>query len=173
MFLCQSSWEKISLALDTILLDVYSVNHKVYLKVKTFLRRSPMKIHELAQKTGLTAPTLRFYEKEGLLDTDHVRRGENNYRNYCEEAVIHLLGIKKMQAAGFTLAELKELMLAGGANELTAQKKVALLRQKMQEIDQKQAELAQIQTYLAQMLAHKLALIEADDSMLIDSLSPT
>ena len=58
-----------------------------------------MKIHELAQKTGLTAPTIRFYEKEGLLDTRHVRRGENNYRDYGEEAVEHLLVIKEVQAA--------------------------------------------------------------------------
>jgi DNA-binding transcriptional MerR regulator len=45
-----------------------------------------MKIHELAQKTGLTAPTIRFYEQEGLLDTHHVRRGENNYRDYYQKA---------------------------------------------------------------------------------------
>ena len=27
-----------------------------------------MQINELAKKTGLTVPTIRFYEKEGLLD---------------------------------------------------------------------------------------------------------
>lgn len=125
-----------------------------------------MKIHELAQKTGLTAPTIRFYEKEGLLSPGHVRRADNNYRNYCEEAVRHLLMIKKMQAAGFTIAELRELKLAYEANELPPQKKVELLRQKMKEIDRKQAELDQIQTYLAQMLARKLALINAEEKTL-------
>ena len=68
-----------------------------------------MKIHELAKKTGLTAPTIRFYEQEGLLDARHVRRTENNYRDYCEEAIEHLLMMKEVQAAGFTLAEFKEL----------------------------------------------------------------
>ena len=33
-----------------------------------------MFISELAQKTGLTSHTIRFYEEEGLLDTRHVRR---------------------------------------------------------------------------------------------------
>ncbi|WP_231575312.1 MerR family DNA-binding transcriptional regulator [Paenibacillus sp. FSL P4-0081] len=46
-----------------------------------------MKIQELADKMGLTIHTIRFYEKEGLLDERHVRRESNNYRNYSEEAV--------------------------------------------------------------------------------------
>lgn len=120
-----------------------------------------MKIHELAQKTGLTTPTIRFYEKEGLLDTRHVRRGENNYREYCKEAVNHILIIKKIQAGGFTLAEIKELIQADQAHELPQQKIVDLFLQKMKEIDKKKEELEQIQTYLAQMIVHKKALIEA------------
>jgi len=71
-----------------------------------------MKIHELAQRTGLTAPTLRFYEKDGLLDTRYVRREANNYRDYCQEAVELLQMLKKFQAAGFTLAEFKALIQA-------------------------------------------------------------
>ncbi|MBA2681507.1 MAG: MerR family transcriptional regulator [Ktedonobacteraceae bacterium] len=86
-----------------------------------------MKIHELAQRTGLTAPTIRFYEQEGLLDARHVQRGENNYRDYCEETVKHLLMLKKLQAVGFTLAEFKELIQADETNELTRQKKVRIL----------------------------------------------
>lgn len=122
-----------------------------------------MKIHELAQKTGLTAPTIRFYEQEGLLDTRHVRREENNYRDYCQGAVKHLLILKKFQAAGFTLAEFKALIQADKANELPLPKVVELLRQKQQEIARKQAELEQVQTYLAQLLVDKLALMAMEE----------
>lgn len=121
-----------------------------------------MKIHELAQKTGLTAPTIRFYEQEGLLDARHVQRGENNYRDYCEETVKHLLLLKKLQAVGFTLAEFKELVQPDETNELTQQKKVRFLRQKIEEIDRKQAELEQIHADLAGMLARKLARMDAE-----------
>lgn len=121
-----------------------------------------MKIHELAHKTGLTTPTIRFYEKEGLLDTPYVRREANNYRDYCQEAVELLLLLKKFQAAGFTLAEFKALIQANKAQELSLPKIVELLHQKMKEIDRKQAELEQVQTYLAQMLAHKMALMGAE-----------
>jgi MerR family copper efflux transcriptional regulator len=122
-----------------------------------------MKIHELAQKTGLTAPTIRFYEKEGLLDARHVRRRTNNYRDYSEETVEHLLQLKKLQIAGFTLAEYKALMQAHALHELSRQKIVEIFSQKMEEIDRKKAELEQIQAYLAQMLAHKLALMDAKE----------
>ncbi len=122
-----------------------------------------MKIHELAHKTNLTAPTIRFYEKEGLLDRRYVRRGANNYRDYCEEAVNYLLLIKKLQAGGFTLAELKELIQAYEAHELPLEKIIDLFHQKTREIDSKKAVLEQTQTYLAQMLVHKMMLMGAEE----------
>lgn len=118
-----------------------------------------MKIHEVAQQTGLTVPTLRFYEKEGLLGTRYVRRSANNYREYCQEAIRLLLIIKRMQTAGFTLAEIKELIQAYESQELTWLKIVDIFLQKMKEIDRKHAELEQIQTHLEQMLVHKMALL--------------
>jgi MerR family copper efflux transcriptional regulator len=53
-----------------------------------------MKIKELAEKTGLTAYTIRYYEKEGLLDSQHFQRDENNYRNYNEKAIERLKSFK-------------------------------------------------------------------------------
>lgn len=115
-----------------------------------------MKINELAKRTGLTAPTIRFYEKAGLLDTRHVRRGDNNYRDYCEEAVEHLLVIKEVQAAGFTLAEFKELDEACNAGSLVTQKAAIYLRRKMAAVGEKIAELERVQAYLNSKLAEML-----------------
>ncbi|RUS46058.1 MerR family transcriptional regulator [Cohnella sp. AR92] len=122
-----------------------------------------MKIHVLAQKTGLTPSAIRFYEKEELLDARHVQRGENNYRDYGEEAVDHLLMIKKLQAVGFTLAELKEVTQANEVNDLPLSKKIELLSQKMQEIERKKEELEQAQEHLARMLANKMALLDSTE----------
>lgn len=66
-----------------------------------------MRIQELADKMGLTIHTIRFYEKEGLLDARHVRRESNNYRNYSQEAVERLRLIKNFQSIGCSLAELE------------------------------------------------------------------
>jgi MerR family copper efflux transcriptional regulator len=123
-----------------------------------------MFIKELEKKTGLTRHTIRFYEKQGFLEERSFRRKENNYRDYSEETVGYLMMLKAGQAAGFTLAEIKELIDADEANELPLQRKVEVIRQKMKDIDRKKAELDQMQTYLAQMLANKLAWMDAAEN---------
>ncbi len=113
-----------------------------------------MKISELAEKTGLTAPTIRFYEKAGLLNARHVRRdASNNYRDYCEEAVEHLLTLKEVQAAGFTLAEFKELDEVCNTGELVAQKATVYIQRKIGTVSKKIAELERVRAYLISKLA--------------------
>jgi Predicted transcriptional regulators len=119
-----------------------------------------MKIHALAQKTGLTPPTIRYYEKEGLLDIRHVERKDNNYRDYTQEAVEHLRKIKRVQAAGFTLGEIKAIMKEEEGNKLELSWAIEFLRKKMKEMDLRKKELEQAQMLLARMLDNKLAMME-------------
>src|SRR5215475_5489205 len=107
-----------------------------------------MKISTLAEKTGLTVHTIRFYEQAGLLDTRHVRREANNYRDYTEEAVEQLLVIKEVQAAGFTLAEFKELDKVCQTGELVTQKATAFIQRKIEAVGAKIAELERVQEFL-------------------------
>jgi DNA-binding transcriptional MerR regulator len=71
------------------------------------------------------------------LDRRHVRRGENNYRYYSDEAIERLRLIKQAQATGFTIAELKELAEAYDAGSLTAQQQAVSLRRKIEAIGKK------------------------------------
>ncbi|GGG70120.1 MerR family transcriptional regulator [Paenibacillus radicis (ex Gao et al. 2016)] len=119
-----------------------------------------MKIHVLAQKTGLTPPTIRYYEKEGLLTIRHVVRGENNYRDYTEEAVEHLQFIKRVQKVGFTLMEIKAVMEEKKGSKLEISRSIELLREKMIEMDSRKLELEQAQALLSRMLANKRALLK-------------
>ncbi|MAI89163.1 MerR family transcriptional regulator [Ponticaulis sp.] len=67
-----------------------------------------MKIGELAERTGLTASKIRFYERIGLLT--FVDRRSNGYRTYPEEAVVVLDIITSSQRAGFSLDEIRNLV---------------------------------------------------------------
>ena len=118
-----------------------------------------MKIQELAERTGLTAYTIRFYEKEGLLDSRHVRREENNYRNYSDEALERLKLVKKFQGVGCSLAELKEILEDHNANTRTHQQVIEWIRQKMSEIERKKDELDQILGTLNWMLEYRMVLM--------------
>lgn len=62
-----------------------------------------MRIGTLAQATGLTRDTLRFYERQGLLK---ARRRANGYRDYPPEAVEWLSYIRTAQRLGFSLQEI-------------------------------------------------------------------
>jgi Hg(II)-responsive transcriptional regulator len=65
-------------------------------------------IGRVARSAGLGIETVRFYEKEGLLDPP--RRTRSNYRIYSDQAVARLRFIKRAKALGFTLKEIKELL---------------------------------------------------------------
>lgn len=118
-----------------------------------------MKINELAEKTGLTVYTIRFYEKERLLDSRHVRREENNYRNYSDEAIERLKFIKKLQGIDCTLSELKEILQDHDVNRYTDLQRIEWIRQKIREVERKKDELDQILDTLNGMLAYRMALM--------------
>jgi MerR family copper efflux transcriptional regulator len=133
-------------------------------------KEASMKISELAAKTGVPVPTIRFYEQVGLLDTRHVRRRENNYRDYSEDALQRLLDLREVQAAaGFTLAELKELAQVYDTGEFITQKETTFLQQKIEALNQKMAELERVQTYLRS----KLALVQQKEHLLTENITNT
>jgi DNA-binding transcriptional MerR regulator len=117
-----------------------------------------MKIQELAEKTGLTAHTIRFYEKEGFLDNRHVQREENNYRNYSDEAIERLKLILKFKAIGCSLAELKEILQDHDTNIRTNLQVIDWIQEKINEIKRKKDEYDQILETLNWMLEYRMAL---------------
>ncbi|MEH7418836.1 MerR family transcriptional regulator [Neobacillus drentensis] len=117
-----------------------------------------MKIQELAEKTGLSAHTIRFYEKEGLFDSRHVRRDENYYRNYSDEVIERLKLIKKFQGVGCSLSELKEVLQDHDTNTRTNQQVMEWISQKIGEIERKRDEYDQMLDTLHFMLEYRMAL---------------
>lgn len=65
-----------------------------------------MRIQELEQKTGLERPTIRFYEKEGLLNPG---RSENGYREYSDKDVELLKKIKLLRRLGVSVEKIPQL----------------------------------------------------------------
>jgi MerR family mercuric resistance operon transcriptional regulator len=67
-----------------------------------------MRISDLARAGGVGVETVRFYQRKGLLE---VPRGDApGGRHYGDEDVRRLRYVKQAQAAGFTLAEIAELI---------------------------------------------------------------
>ena len=75
-----------------------------------------MFIQELAQLTGVSAKTIRYYESIGLLPDPP--RAENNYRQYPPEAVERLRFIITARALGFNLTDISEFLIARDKGKL-------------------------------------------------------
>ncbi len=70
-----------------------------------------MLIGEVAERTGLTQRTLRYYEEKGLLPP--ASRLEGGFRLYTEADIQRLEHIRELkQVLGFSLLEIKELVEA-------------------------------------------------------------
>ncbi len=70
-----------------------------------------LQIGEVAERTGVTQRTLRFYEERGLLKPPS--RLDGGFRLYSEDDVRRVEQIKRLQSLlGFTLAEIKEMVEA-------------------------------------------------------------
>ena len=63
-------------------------------------------IRQTTEATGLSADTLRYYEKEGIISP---KRHENGYRYYDDSDISALKNIVVMKYAHFTLAEMKSM----------------------------------------------------------------
>jgi MerR family Zn(II)-responsive transcriptional regulator of zntA len=74
------------------------------------------RIGELAPLTGLTPDALRFYERQGVLDKP--ARTSGRFRIYSPVAVDRVRFIKKAQALGFTLGEIRDLVQFNGKGSL-------------------------------------------------------
>jgi MerR family Zn(II)-responsive transcriptional regulator of zntA len=69
-------------------------------------------IGKLAAAAGVRSDTLRYYEREGLIEP--AGKSPAGYRLYDKESARRLRFIKQAQQCGFTLAEIRELLVLRG-----------------------------------------------------------
>ncbi|WP_081754748.1 MerR family transcriptional regulator [Paenibacillus durus] len=100
-----------------------------------------LSIGQVAERTGLSIPSLRFYEREGLLLSTRVARDNGGRRRYSP-ADVEWLGIcTKLRASGMPIAQIKrfaELVRQGPGNE---HERLNILREHQQRVAVQVAEL--------------------------------
>ena len=110
-----------------------------------------MTIGQVAQATGVTTPTLRYYEEEGILSP--TTRSRAGYRLYDAQAVEQLRFIRSAQAVGFTLDDIRTLLNLEATSAKSCQAEVrSLLKQRLGEVNEKMKDLKRVQAALGQAL---------------------
>lgn len=94
---------------------------------------SEMRIGQVADKAGLRASALRYYENIGLLPP---ARREYGQRRYERDVLIRLAGIRVAQQAGFTVKEIKQLFYGFPRAAKPSERWANLAAEKLPEIDE-------------------------------------
>ncbi|QGN32688.1 MerR family transcriptional regulator [Microlunatus sp. Gsoil 973] len=116
-----------------------------------------MRIGELADRTGVSVRSVRYYEQQGLLAT---RRTSNGYREFDEDDLQVVDQIRRLLGIGFTLEDTRpfvECLQSGAPTGDSCPDSVVVYQRKLAELDHQIALLGRRRTELAQHLARSCA----------------
>ena len=106
-------------------------------------------IGKVAEQAGVGIETIRFYEREGLLEKP--TRSASGYRQFNVDVVKRLTFICRAKELGFTLKEIKELLSLRVDSEFCCEDVKAKVGVKIADIESKVATLRKIKKALVRL----------------------
>ena len=114
-------------------------------------RTAGLTIGRVAHSAGLAIDTVRYYEREGLLEKP--ARTASGYRHYRPDVVARLRFIRQAKELGFSLREIKELLtLRVGAGKSCSEVK-ARAERKITDVDRRITQLKRVRQALSKLAA--------------------
>ena len=121
-----------------------------------------MRIGELAERSGVSAKTIRYYQDIGLLVAPE--RTASGYRDFDHSALDRLAFIRGAQAVGLTLGEIRGILGLRDAGETPCGHVLELLRTRSAELERRIAELRSLGAELHRLEERAKGLDPADCS---------
>lgn len=109
-------------------------------------------IDEASQRTGVTAHTLRYYEREGLLDP--IGRATNGHRRYTDDDLGWVTFLTLLRATGMPIREMHTFIAITKAGDHTIPERLTILKRHR---DALEAKMAADREHL-QRLNHKISI---------------
>jgi DNA-binding transcriptional MerR regulator len=116
-----------------------------------------LRVAELAAAVGVSADTVRYYERAGLLP--EPARTASGYRSYDAGAVDRLRFIQGGQRLGLRLADIRDLLAVRDTGTCPCEPAEQFLRRRLAEVDD---EIARLEALRAEMRAMADALPSAE-----------
>ncbi|EOC1303160.1 Zn(2+)-responsive transcriptional regulator [Cronobacter dublinensis] len=108
------------------------------------------RIGELARLAGVTPDTVRYYEKQQMMD--HEIRTEGGFRLYTENDLRRLRFIRHARQLGFTLESIRELLsIRIDPEHHTCQESKSIVQARLQEVDSRIQELQYMRVSLQKL----------------------
>ncbi len=108
-----------------------------------------MRIGEVAQATGTTTKTLRFYEEQGLLPA--AERTPSGYRDYADDVLGRIDFVHRGRAAGLTLAQIRQILAIRDHGQAPCEHVRELLEQRLSDLDAQIAQLVGLRATIAEL----------------------
>lgn len=108
-----------------------------------------MRIGQVAERTGVSTKTLRFYEDAGLLP--EPSRTPAGYRDYPLETLDRVSFIRTAQAAGLTLAQVRQVLDIRDGGAPPCEHVATLVSARLAEVETRLAELTQMRARLREL----------------------
>jgi DNA-binding transcriptional MerR regulator len=108
-------------------------------------------VGELAEAVGVTADTIRYYERAGLLPPPS--RTRSGYRAYDPGAVDRLRFIQGAQRLGLRLNDIRDLLAVRDTGTCPCEPAEDMLTRRLSEVDAEIARLTALRREMAAMLA--------------------
>ena len=112
--------------------------------------RTPLRIGELARRSGVSADTLRAYERRGLLPPP--RRTASGYRLYPADAIGRVQLIQRALAFGFTLPEIERFLSARASGRAPCREVRAVAEARLRDVETAMTELSELRATLSALL---------------------
>jgi DNA-binding transcriptional MerR regulator len=109
-----------------------------------------LQIGRVSEQTGLSVDAIRFYEKQRLLE--RPPRTEGGFRMFHAQDVQRILFIRRAQQLGFSLPEIRELLVLQRDEGETCSHVRDLLRAKLGSVHEKIRELGILEQQLTKSL---------------------
>ena len=109
-----------------------------------------MNIGEVAEKSGVPAKTIRYYEDVGLIPP--ARRTESGYRDYDDRDLATLRFVQRARSLGFSVKDVGALLALWHDNARASAEVKSLAANHVAEIDHKLSELRSMRRTLVDLM---------------------
>lgn len=128
----------------------------------------PMKIGELSKKSGLSADTIRFYEKSGVIQ--RASRTPGGYREYSAENVATIEFIVHCRALDIPLSEIRKLLHVRSGSSKSCREVNSVIDEQIRNLRERLRELKSLEKNLTELRSVCNQELDPKDCRILQSL---
>jgi len=118
-------------------------------------------VRQVAQMTGLSEHTLRYYERSGLIPP--VDRAGNGHRRYSQQDIEWIQFVRRLRSAGMSIAIVQRYVALQRQGSATRDERLELLKAHRQSVQQQIEELLEHLALIEHKIAYYTTLENQDD----------